>query len=245
MRRPRSIRSSRGGRQIAQLWNNATMSALVTVSTVDAVAAALRASILDGTLTPGTFIRESQVASEYGVARHTVRAATQRLTLEGLLRKAPNRGVHVPELNAEDVIDVFRLRAALESEAVRLLIAAGTTPIEAVAASKRLDSLSPEATWAEVVEADLAFHQGIIAGTSSARLARAYATAQSEIELCMVQLQPHYQEPAQVAAEHRDLLKSLTSAEVDVADRAFRQHWQEASDNLVRTLHPPVQPERN
>jgi DNA-binding GntR family transcriptional regulator len=221
------------------------MSTLVTVSAVDAVAAAIRASVLDGTLTPGTFIRESQVASEYGVARHTVRAATQRLTSEGLLRKARNRGVHVPELNAEDVVDVFRLRAALESEAVRLLVKARSTPSEAVAASARLDALAPDATWDEVVEADLAFHQGIIAGTNSARLARAYATAQSEIELCMVQLRPHYEDPAQVAAEHRDLLKSLTSAKLEVADRAFRRHWQEASDNLVRTLHPPVQAERN
>ena len=221
------------------------MSGLVTVSTVDAVAAALRANVLDGTLAPGTFIRENQVAEQYGVARHTVRAATQRLTSEGLLRNARNRGVHVPELGVDDVVDVFRLRAALESEAVRLLVATRTTPPEAIKASEELDSLKPDATWAEVVEADLAFHQGIIAGTSSERLARAYDTVQSEIKLCMVQLRPHYDDPAQVATEHRDLLKSLTSGKREVADKAFRQHWQEASDNLVRTLHPPTQAEGN
>jgi DNA-binding GntR family transcriptional regulator len=220
------------------------MSNLVTVSTVDAVAAALRIRVLDGALPPGTFIRESQVAAEYGVARHTVRAATQQLTSEGLLRRAPNRGVHVPELDADDVVDVFRLRAALESEAVRLLVTDGTTPTEAVAASVWLDSLAPDATWAEVVEADLAFHHGIIAGTASPRLARAYATAQAEIKLCMVQLRPHYQEPAEVAAEHRELLVALRSTELDVADVAFRRHWQDASDNLLRTLSPHTSPER-
>jgi DNA-binding GntR family transcriptional regulator len=72
------------------------MPTLSPVSTVDALADALRHQVLDGSLAPGTYLREVQVATSYGVARHTVRAAMQMLVLEGVLRHTPNRGVHVP-----------------------------------------------------------------------------------------------------------------------------------------------------
>lgn len=212
------------------------MPTLSPVSTVDALADALRHQVLDGSLAPGTYLREVQVATSYGVARHTVRAAMQMLVLEGVLRHTPNRGVHVPELDADDVVDVFRLRAALESEAIRLIITAASTPAAASDATKRLEELPDDATWDLVVDADLAFHRGVIMDAGSQRLVRAYAGAQSEIQLCMVQLRPNYELPSEVAAEHRELLDTLLARDLAVADRAFRKHWDDATENLLRTL---------
>ena len=211
-------------------------SPLATVSTVDAVATALRQRVLDGSLEPGTFIREGQVSTEYGVARHTVRAATAQLAAEGLLRRTPNRGVHVPELGSDDITDIFRVRAALEAEAVRLVVDSGTATPEAAHACAALDALTPDATWSAVVEADLDFHRGVIAATRSPRLLRAYTFAQTEIELCMVQLKPHYDDPAEVAAEHRDLLAQLRGGHTDAALAAFRRHWDDAVQHLLSAL---------
>src|SRR5688500_9793904 len=89
---------------------------LNTVSTVDAAAMALRALILDGDLAPGDRLRETDFAERLGIARHSFRAATQLLIGEGLLRREPHRGVQVTVLTATDIIDTFRLRAALETE---------------------------------------------------------------------------------------------------------------------------------
>ena len=103
------------------LLNNLPVSEnrIKTVSTIDAIADALRERILDGSIAPGTPLREAQWAAEFGVARHSFRFATQQLIHEGLLRHAPNRGVQVPELSPTDIDDVFFLRSALELEAVR------------------------------------------------------------------------------------------------------------------------------
>jgi DNA-binding GntR family transcriptional regulator len=212
------------------------MPSLKPVSTVDALTQALRHRILDGTLAPGTYLREVQLASEYDVARHTVRAAMQALALEGVLRHTPNRGVHVPELGSDDVIDVFRLRAAIESEAVRLVITGGAPPAAAAEATELLEELPEDATWDRVVEADLAFHNGVITDAGSSRLARVFAGAQAEIELCMVQLRPNYDRPAQVAAEHRELLETIERGDLAAADQAFRKHWDDAVDNLLSSL---------
>jgi DNA-binding GntR family transcriptional regulator len=158
------------------------------------------------------------------------------LVLEGVLRHAPNRGVHVPELDSDVVVDIFRLRAALESEAVRLVITSASTPAAASDAVEELESLAEDATWDLVVDADLAFHRGVIMDAGSPRLSRAYAGSQSEIQLCMVHLRPNYERPSQVAAEHRELLDTLVARDLAVADRAFRKHWDDASENLLRTL---------
>ena len=168
---------------------------LNTVSTVDAAANVLRQLILDGELEPGARLREAEFAERLGIARHSFRAATQILIAEGMLRREPHRGVQVTVLTAGDILDTFRLRAALEIEAVRLAIAAGRVPDGARQAVDDLSSVPDGAPWRDVVEPDMRFHRAVIDAAESPRIARAYDGVQAEIELCMVQLRPHYERP--------------------------------------------------
>jgi DNA-binding GntR family transcriptional regulator len=97
--------------------------ALQRVSTVDAIAAALRTRIMDGELAAGERLRELELADAYGVARHSLRAALRDLAAEGLVTIEPNRGARVAQLTADDVGPLFELRVALELEAARLALA--------------------------------------------------------------------------------------------------------------------------
>lgn len=209
---------------------------IATVSTVEAAANAIRDLILDGQLSPGTRLRENEFAERLGIARHSFRAATQILIGEGLLRREPNRGVQVPVFSREDVEDIFKLRAALEVEAVRLVIESGGVPEQAETAAKELSELSAKASWREVVEPDLRFHRAIIDATGSERLRRAYAGLQSEIGLCMVQLEPAYEHPAQVAAEHAELLAAIDDGDAERAEALWRQHLLDAADNQIAAI---------
>src|SRR5688500_2200978 len=86
----------------------------------------LRASIIDGKLKPGAQLNELKLATSFGVSRGPVREALQRLVQEGLLHSEPYRGVFVPVLTDEDVFDIYLVREALESAAIRAIIANGT-----------------------------------------------------------------------------------------------------------------------
>ncbi len=163
---------------------------LNTVSTVDAAANVLRQLILDGELEPGSRLREAEFAERLGIARHSFRAATQVLISEGMLRREPHRGVQVTVLGAGDILDTFRLRTALETEAVRILIAEGRVPENARQAVDELSAVPDNAPWRDVVEPDMKFHRAIIDAAQSPRISRAYAGVQAEIQLCMVQLRP-------------------------------------------------------
>jgi DNA-binding GntR family transcriptional regulator len=207
---------------------------LATVSTVQAAANALREQILDGHIEPGARLRENEFAERLGIARHSFRAAAQILIAEGLLRREPNRGVHVPVFDPDDLIDVFRLRIALEVEAVRLVMATGEVPDAAEASVRELSGVGDDAPWRAVVEPDMRFHQAIIDATGSQRLARAYSSVQSEILLCLVQLRPYYHRPAEVAAEHEELIAAIRAGDAQHAEELFRVHLAEAADNLTK-----------
>ena len=207
---------------------------LATVSTVEAAANALRELILDGQIEPGARLRENEFAGRLGIARHSFRAATQILISEGLLLREPNRGVQVPTFDPAHLIDVFRLRIALEVEAVRLVVSNGEIPPAAEQSVAELSRVPDDAPWRAVVEPDFRFHRAIIDATGSPRLARAYSSVESEILLCLAQLRPHYQRPAQVAAEHEELIAALRSGDPQRAEDLFRAHLAEAVDNLTK-----------
>jgi DNA-binding GntR family transcriptional regulator len=197
---------------------------LEVVSTLDALSASLRRRLLDGELAPGTALGEVDLASEYGVARPTARAAIQALVAEGLLRREPNRSARVPELTADDVRDLFYVREPLELQVVATLVDRHERPPAAEEAVRRLEALPRRAPWDEVVEADMDFHMALVEAVGSPRLERVYASLQSEIRLCMVQLKPVYDEVTKVAAEHRDLLELIANGPKRAALKMMTEH---------------------
>jgi DNA-binding GntR family transcriptional regulator len=210
-----------------------TPRSLQVVSTLDALSDSLRRRLLEGELEPGTALGEVELASEYGVARPTARAAIQSLVAEGLLRREPNRSARVPELTADDVRDLFYVRMPLELQVVSTLVKRRLRPPTAEAAVRRLEGLPRRAPWDEVVEADMDFHTALVEATESPRLERVYASLQAEIRLCMVQLRPAYDDTAVVAAEHRELLEAIVAGPKRAVVRLITEHLEMALRDLT------------
>jgi DNA-binding GntR family transcriptional regulator len=79
----------------------------------------LRNSILDGTRPAHSLIRQEELAAIYGVSRMPVREALRSLEAEGLIVNRPNRGAVVAPLDPDDALEIFDIRAVLESLALR------------------------------------------------------------------------------------------------------------------------------
>ncbi len=56
----------------------------------DQISDRLRSELLAGTYPIGRPLREQELAEHFGVSRHPIRKALQKLTLEGLLSARPN-----------------------------------------------------------------------------------------------------------------------------------------------------------
>lgn len=79
-----------------------------------AVAEELRRRIVNGEFSSGFQLRQDALAAEFGVSRIPVREALMQLEAEGLVKIHPHRGAIVSELSADEVEELFELRALLE-----------------------------------------------------------------------------------------------------------------------------------
>lgn len=84
-------------------------------------------AIVDGEFLPGQKLREVDLARSFGVSRASVREALRLVESEGLVTILPQRGAQVTALTAEEVRDVFEIRANLMGLACQRLAAAATS----------------------------------------------------------------------------------------------------------------------
>jgi DNA-binding GntR family transcriptional regulator len=78
----------------------------------------LRSQIVDGVLSPGTPLVEGPLAKAFGVSRTPIREALSQLAYEGLLERH-DRAMRVRVLKAEDILEIYEVRIALERAAAR------------------------------------------------------------------------------------------------------------------------------
>lgn len=120
---------------------------------------ALRQAVTSGDFRPGDHLGEVELATRLGVSRGTVREALRHLEQEGLVVAGARGRLRVNELSPAQVVGLYRVRAALESLAVKTIMRSGSGPdavAELHAAATRLDD--ERLGFVERVEADLAFH---------------------------------------------------------------------------------------
>jgi DNA-binding GntR family transcriptional regulator len=205
---------------------------LEVVSTVDALAAALRPQILEGDLPGGTPLREQNLSDDYGVARHTIRSALRQLAAEGLVTIEPNRGARVASLGANELRELADLRIALEVESARLALerADGLLPDVVHQRAEQLARVCgrKRPQWATVVEAHDALHSSIVEAAGSPRLAAAYAALAGELRLVIVQLRPAWT-LERMADDHLRLVRDLERKGAEV----LRPHIRESTEALV------------
>jgi DNA-binding GntR family transcriptional regulator len=196
------------------------------VSTVDALAAALRRRVLSGEIAPGTSLPEQELSALYGVARPTVREALAVLVHEGILRRERNRSAYVPEVTGRDLEDLMYVRRPLEDLMAAEL--SGRRVRQADDALARMAALPADAPWADVVAEHMALHEELIVAVGSPRLERLYAALAAETRLGLVRLRHVYQDRETLVAEHRELLDAIARGPAEVARRAVAAHLDHA-----------------
>jgi len=75
--------------------------------------------VLNGQLKPGQKIVQDKLAKSLGISRTPLRGALQMLEAEYLVESIPRRGVFVRTFDDEKIIEVYDIRIALETIAIR------------------------------------------------------------------------------------------------------------------------------
>ncbi len=85
----------------------------------DEIVEALQRAIIFGTYKPGVPLVERELAEQFGVSSIPVREALQELESRGLVTKRANYSCCVIELTAEELNQMFELRALLEPQVMQ------------------------------------------------------------------------------------------------------------------------------
>ncbi|MCF2857062.1 GntR family transcriptional regulator [Pseudoalteromonas sp. SMS1] len=93
--------------------------AIVHKTRTQLVAEAIRDKILSGEIKAGEPLRQAALADELNVSRIPVREALLQLEAEGLVNFEAHKGATVTRLSAEQIDEIFDLRALLEAELLR------------------------------------------------------------------------------------------------------------------------------
>ncbi|SDT12524.1 GntR family transcriptional regulator [Microlunatus soli] len=203
-------------------------------SLTEALYESLRARIVNGDIAPGERLTEQRIAGEYDVARPTAKACLEKLTALGLLRRTAHKTAVVPELDIDDITDLFFCRGLVESAAAGRLAATTTVPDAATEAQQAMIAAVEQDAYRDQVEADIAFHTALVGGVGSTRLSRLFETISGEIQLSMGLYQAHKTaKPASVAHEHDAILTAIADGNQELAERCVREHLQHAADRVA------------
>lgn len=114
----------------------------------------LLAAIVNGTLEPGSALRDGELAQRLGVSRGPIRDALARLTAEGLVESKPQSYTRVTEVVLKEVADAAVVVRAMHDVAVRE--AAGRVGDAHVAAMRAANTRFAAAVRAGDVDAAMA-----------------------------------------------------------------------------------------
>ena len=198
------------------------------VSTVQAVADDVRNRVLDGEFAPGSQLREADLVGEYQVARHCIRSALHQLAHEGLLRHHPNRGVFLPDTELEVVRDVLIARAAIETEALRLVTTERRPVAGIVHAMEQLDALPDDVSWSDLLRHDHEVHRAIVIASGSERLCQLHDGLLAESQLHLAFFKNKDEQRRLIRPSHRQLITALLDHDTELACRLLRRDLGEA-----------------
>ncbi|KWX68409.1 GntR family transcriptional regulator [Mycobacterium sp. NAZ190054] len=199
----------------------------------------LRRAIVLEELPAGVRLNQVMVAQQLGVSRMPVRVAAADLVVEGLLEPLPTGGVAVKALSRSDVESAYKVREALEAQAVREVAQArpehGLAELSAVL--DRHEGLGGANDTERLLELDRAFHWAILDATDNPYFSRAMVPMWSVVERAMVGMLRTVPEMFDLAwREHRLIAEAIAAGDADLAEQRARKHIRDSATKFSKSI---------
>lgn len=203
------------------------------------VIAAMRQAIMEFQLKPGQRLVERELIEQLGVSRTTVREAIRELASEGLVTVVPQRGAMVSAPSLEEAIDLYEVRAALESLVVQHFVdRAADDEVEKLIAT--IDNLEVVTNRTDDIRETLAakdqFYAVLIAGAKSAALQQLLEGIQARVQVLRATSLSEVGRSHEVVAELRAVVEAIRDRNGGLASQLTAAHVHKASITALRTL---------
>lgn len=195
----------------------------------------LKRSIVDGAYRPGERLKALRVAQELGMSRTPVKEALGRLEQEGLVKREPGSGYIVRGLSVSDILNLYKVREALEVEAAREALPNLTAEIlQAMReALKRADGFLKQKRLNDFLRANRQFHSIIVAHTGNNVLQEMLNNLDARFwSISTIVVSRNPERVQDIRRENRAILDALAVGDFQNVEEAVKAHVRRAADNV-------------
>lgn len=186
------------------------------------IADELRRDIIRGVLSPGSILRQEELAHRFNASRTPIRDSLRQLEKQGLVVMPTNKGAEVTALNADDFQEITDMRALAEPLALRHAIPNLTN--RHLQQATELQNEAESAPIERFSELNRQFHACLIQPCNRPRLLAHldYLSALNERYLHFAAIALDYVDRSH--GEHRALLEACYARDADKACDLLQQH---------------------
>ena len=206
-------------------------------SNVDSIYQTVRAMAAAFEFKPEERINESDLSKRLGISRTPLREALNRLVAEGLLTVQEGRGFFCRSLVPEQIVHIYELRQAIESETVMRAVERASDA-ELTDLKNHLDDIAAKyvstSSAREIVELDEAFHLRIAELSKNGELVRALENLNEQIRYVRwISMRSKIDITKSV---HEEIINAMLARDVATSVARMRAHIEKSTDEAKETV---------
>lgn len=233
----RDVTSNRTQRSILVHSNRVGIRAIPTEPAASVRAAEeIRIAILNGSLPPGTRVRQEDLAAKLGLSRVPIRQALVILEHEGLVRTTLRRGAIISPIDSSFIAEVYEFREIVESFAaaraadLRMDIAPLQEIVHLGRKAVKLGSLD------ELIDLDWRFHSALYEASGNRVLAKTMQAQWVHVRRAMLVTLASRGYRARVWDEHQAMIDAIAMGKSSSAGTLASRHARNARKRILGNI---------
>ena len=226
------------GVQLGILQDESVASSASKTSYAEEALERIRQAIVYGRLRPNQRLVESEIAQKLGMSRTPVREALKQLEMQGYLSKVPTGGMMVTDHSPSQIRNLYEIREALETTAIRLACQRATQ--EQVDRATEYHNSSIEVIRkrdiSQFIELNSAFHNELLSACGNEQLWSLIQTFRDQVfDRRIVQVFMGRDWRA-MTTHHARMLEAVRQRNARLAEKTLRDHIRMALRIAVERL---------
>jgi DNA-binding GntR family transcriptional regulator len=194
----------------------------------------MREAIVSGALPPGTRLVLEELSQQFDLSMTPIREALPILEAEGYITQVPHRGAVVAQMDREEIMELYAIRAAMEAmvarQAVPALTARDLAAMEALV--ERMDATGGD--WEAFLALDKEFHLVLYRAAGSSRWVSTIETLWRRCARYMLASTAMSGAVDMIHTDHRALLAAFRAGDVELAARMTVEHLKHSEKRLLQ-----------
>lgn len=199
----------------------------------------IKEAIVKNEIMPDTLFVERQLCANLGISRTPIREALRRLSSEGLVDSIPDKGMFVSRIRLEDIIEIYEIREALETMAIRLFTFRKTEEEmkrfeECI---KNYEMNFTEGNYATAIALDMEFHEIYIKGARNNRMENILKSIRDQNSRVAFSTVADLERTRKSLEQHKKIFEAVRANEPDQAENLLREHLLDIKDYHISRFY--------